>query len=369
MTETRGDAAAMPARQAWRALAVTIAATAVAMLVDGTVFEFLHAPTVYDKDLGRLLRIMGFAGTWLALALAVGLDQGSAARRCGWLLFWSPTLAGALAELLKIVVRRERPALNAGAYGFREWGERTFSGAGLAFPSSHTAVAFGGAFMLGRLFPRARWIGYLLAAGCGVTRVLARAHFVSDVVFAAGLGWLVSWALWRKWAPRVAAVTLLLALSVPATTQAQQTAPQASPQASPQAVLHLPCLEYERCALGLVASVTGITVVQGANEIPRAKLGFFLPGSSLDQVFAGDSIAQRIGRDALRQRRVGAVLSATTALTFAAAGFLALDSENSWATGALVLGAAQAAAAVRYQFKADNSLSRAVWTFNRRFAR
>lgn len=195
------------ARSAYVALAVTLAATAVATLMDRTLYTYLNAPEVYDKDFGRLLRIMGFAGTWVALALAVGRtnagDDASriAARRRGWLLFWSPMLAGAIAEILKIVVRRQRPELNDGAYGFRPWDERTWSGAGLAFPSSHTAVAFGGAAMLARLFPRARWVGYALAAGCGLTRVFARAHFLSDTVFAAGLGWLVSWMLWRKFAP------------------------------------------------------------------------------------------------------------------------------------------------------------------------
>lgn len=197
------------ARSAYVALAVTLAATAVATLMDRTLYTYLNAPEVYDKDFGRLLRIMGFAGTWVALALAVGRthagDDASriAARRRGWLLFWSPMLAGAIAEILKIVVRRQRPELNDGAYGFRPWDERTWSGAGLAFPSSHTAVAFGGAAMLARLFPRARWVGYALAAGCGLTRVFARAHFLSDTVFAAGLGWLVSWMLWRKFAPSV----------------------------------------------------------------------------------------------------------------------------------------------------------------------
>lgn len=195
------------ARQAWTALAITLAATVVALLVDRTAFELFNAPKVYDKDFGRLLRVMGFVGTWVALALAVGLSgdgtpaSRAAMRRRGWLLFWSPVLAGALAELGKILVRRERPALNDGAYGFRPWDERTWSGAGLAFPSSHAAVAFGGAFMLARLFPRAKWVGIALAAGCGITRIVARAHFVSDVVFAAGLGWLVSWFLWRSWAP------------------------------------------------------------------------------------------------------------------------------------------------------------------------
>jgi membrane-associated phospholipid phosphatase len=193
------------ARAAWMALAITIVATALATLGDTAVYERVHNPGVYDRDWGRLLRVMSFAGTWVALAVALRLHEGAdadrraLATRRAWLLLWSPALAGGVAELLKILVRRERPALHDGLYGFRPWDERTWSGAGLAFPSSHTAVAFGGAALLARLFPRARWVGYTLAAGCAVTRVLARAHFVSDVVFAAGLGWLAAWVLTRRW--------------------------------------------------------------------------------------------------------------------------------------------------------------------------
>lgn len=193
------------ARDAWIALGVTLVATALATFVDAAVYERIHNPGVYDRDWGRLLRVMGFAGTWVALAAAVRLHEGrtvahrALAVRRAWLLFWSPVLAGGLAELLKLLVRRERPALHDGLYGFRPWDERTWNGAGLSFPSSHVAVAFGGAALLARLYPRARWVGYTLAAGCAATRVLARAHFVSDVVFAAGLGWLTAWLLVRRW--------------------------------------------------------------------------------------------------------------------------------------------------------------------------
>jgi membrane-associated phospholipid phosphatase len=89
--------------------------------------------------------------------------------------------------------------VHAGEYGFRAFSERTWSTAGLALPSSHALVAFAGAAMLARLYPRARWVGYVLAAGCGVTRVLAHAHFLSDVVMAAGLGWVVAYVMTRRW--------------------------------------------------------------------------------------------------------------------------------------------------------------------------
>lgn len=195
------------ARVAWRALLITLLAFGVASLLDRWAYEHLSNPGVYDRDWGRLLRVMGFLGTWLALAIAVWLHEAGEVRlrelasRRAWLLIGSAALGGLLAEILKLLIRRERPAAHDGLYGFREFGERTWSTAGLALPSSHTLVAFAGAAMLARLYPRARWVGYTLAAGCAATRVLARAHFVSDVVLAAGLGWLVAWALARRWPP------------------------------------------------------------------------------------------------------------------------------------------------------------------------
>jgi membrane-associated phospholipid phosphatase len=190
---------------AWRALGWTALAFIAAVLLDKWVYDHVHSPKVYERDWGRLLRVMGFLGTWLALARAVALEEGAeparralAKRRAG-LLFWAAALGGLVAEVMKLLLRRERPEIHAGEYGFRAFAERTWSTAGLALPSSHALVAFAGAAMLARLYPRARWVGYALAAGCGVTRVLARAHFLSDVVLAAGLGWVVAFAMTRRW--------------------------------------------------------------------------------------------------------------------------------------------------------------------------
>jgi len=191
-------------RDLWRALGITFALFALAWVVDREVYQRVSLPTVYDKDWGRLLRIVGFLPTWIALAVGIVLAEGTElvarprARRRGWLLFWGAAGSGIAAELLKLTLRRERPGPHDGLHVFRDVAERTFSSAGLALPSSHTMVAFGGAAMLARLYPRARWVGYILAAGCGISRVLHRAHFLSDVVLAAGAGWLVA-ALIAKW--------------------------------------------------------------------------------------------------------------------------------------------------------------------------
>lgn len=371
-------------RGAWMALAITVAATAVTMFVDRTAYQWLNAPTIYDKDLGRLLRVMGFSGTWILLALAVGLHEGTNplrrawAQRRAWLLFWSPTLAGALAELLKIVVRRERPGANDGLYGFRPWDERTWSSGGLGFPSSHAAVAFGGAAMLARMFPRARWVGYGLAVGCAATRVLHRAHFVSDVVFAAGLGWLSGWLLWRFFAPEesvtapktstvsssrptgVAGIVLAVLLAAPASV--------ASAQASPGA--RAATCTYQACALNVVPRWNGLAVVRGADEAHVATLGFFIPGS-LDAAFAGVPTAEALGRRAVGTRWAAALLTDLGAAALVVGALRASgdhgtdDTARAWLVG----GAAALGVSVPLQFRADGLLSRAAWQFNAQFAR
>ncbi|MFM8517332.1 MAG: phosphatase PAP2 family protein, partial [Nevskiaceae bacterium] len=80
-------------------------------------------------------------------------------------------------------------------YAFRSFGDGPWSNRGMGMPSSHTLVAFAGAFALARLFPRARWVFYLLAAGCGLSRVMATAHYLSDTVVAASVAWGVVHAL------------------------------------------------------------------------------------------------------------------------------------------------------------------------------
>jgi membrane-associated phospholipid phosphatase len=65
-------------------------------------------------------------------------------------------------------------------------------------------VAFGAAAILARLFPRAKVVWYAAAVGCAVSRLLAHAHFLSDVVAAAIIGVAIAALLWRYGAPRLA---------------------------------------------------------------------------------------------------------------------------------------------------------------------
>ena len=102
-----------------------------------------------------------------------------------------------MAELLKLAIRRLRPSPDVFEYLFRSYTEGPLSNRGMGLPSSHVLVAFSGAAVMAKLFPQARWLWYLLAAGCAATRVLALGHFLSDTVVAALLGVAVGGGLWQ----------------------------------------------------------------------------------------------------------------------------------------------------------------------------
>jgi len=115
------------------------------------------------------------------------------------MLVGAPALAGLGAIVLKIVVRRLRPASNSDdPLRFRPFTDDFFNGSGLAFPSEHAAVGFAAAIVLSWYYPKARVIWWLWAIGCGLTRVVSRGHFVSDVygglIVAAGATWLLAGA-------------------------------------------------------------------------------------------------------------------------------------------------------------------------------
>ena len=65
-------------------------------------------------------------------------------------------------------------------------------GHNLGLPSSHAAVAFGGACMLSVYLPKLRPLLLLLALGCAYTRLITGAHFASDVFVGALLGWVIA---------------------------------------------------------------------------------------------------------------------------------------------------------------------------------
>jgi membrane-associated phospholipid phosphatase len=193
-------------RSRWiRFLIIAVVAIGCAHLLDATAWRSARLLSVNDKDWGRLLRSMGYLPTWGVIALGFWLQQHDHPRRTkyAWALVLGPALGGGVAEVLKLLIRRLRPNADVFEYVFRPFAEGPLSNRGMGMPSSHVLVAFGGAEVLARLYPRARGLWYALAAGCAATRVLAMGHFLSDVVVAAILGVLVSTLFWNRWVERM----------------------------------------------------------------------------------------------------------------------------------------------------------------------
>jgi membrane-associated phospholipid phosphatase len=183
--------------RAFRTALLAVAAIVLAHLADRWAWLHLAQPGVYDHDLGRMLRTVGYLPLWLLLAVALWLQSRNTRRAV--LLAAVPTVAGALCALVQILVRRERPGLHNGAYYFRPFTDRPFHGSEFGMPSSHAIVAFSAAWLLCRFYPRAWPIWLLFAAGCAWSRVAAQAHFLSDVTVGAVAAYFVVAVVWQKW--------------------------------------------------------------------------------------------------------------------------------------------------------------------------
>ena len=163
-----------------------------------------------NRDWEQAFRLAGFVPMWVAIGLGL-LWARSGDAGCGCVargrpltqraLAWSVPLAallsGVLAEICKGIFLRHRPSVeNGGGYVF-DWIDETRGGPGIGFASSHTAVAFGAAFLLWRYHRGVGVLALVIAAGCGAVRLLAGAHFVTDVYAAVVLAWFGSGVVWR----------------------------------------------------------------------------------------------------------------------------------------------------------------------------
>lgn len=195
---------------------ISAALLVLAHMMDRTVWLWVHDSKLSQQavwsDFWRMWRSAGYVPTWLLVVGVLLMLYRPVMQQRGWRIGWhaplmllySVLLNGLLAEVLKIMLRRQRPEAAQGLYVFREWADKPWSGGGLALPSSHATVAFAAVFMLMRLYPRAWPLWWAIGIGCGLQRVVSGAHFVSDVVAAGIIAWLGVSALWKldQWRKR-----------------------------------------------------------------------------------------------------------------------------------------------------------------------
>jgi len=205
---------APPPSRRWSAratfFAVVSACAVLAEATDRWCFHHLAVPGIYDHGWARLVRFAGYVPLWLLVGAGFLLSdwhprRGATLGRAGWrawLLVGSAAAGGLVAEGLKLLCRRERPNLTDGAHVLRPWADQPFSSAQLGLPSSEVAVAFAAAAILARLLPRAWVLWYGLAWACALTRVVSGAHFASDALVGALVGFGVGTLLWERAAPQ-----------------------------------------------------------------------------------------------------------------------------------------------------------------------
>lgn len=180
-------------------------------LLDGVLFRALYVGDdgldwLKKRDWYQLLRQVGYVPTWLIVGAAMALAGTPRVRRVGLLTAAAGALGGAAAEVLKVVLSRQRPINNGAGHGDYVWGppfellfDKHAGNHGLA--SSHAGVAFGACCLLAMAFPRAAPLFVALAAACGVGRMAAGAHFATDVFVAAGMSYALAAWLWGRFGP------------------------------------------------------------------------------------------------------------------------------------------------------------------------
>lgn len=131
-----------------------------------------------------------------------------------------------------------------------------------------------------------------------------------------------------------------------------------------------PCV-YATCALGISPRLTALDVVRGDAQARVGSLSFTWPRAALVRAFHGDAVAEQLARQSVRTRRVAATLTDIGAVLVAGAATRAalVRGDRGRSAGIAGLGAAAIAVSVPVQFAADAQLSRAVFEFNRRYAR
>ena len=92
---------------------------------------------------------------------------------------------GLVSDLVKLIVGRARPGLKRGPFHFEPL---SFSLGMTSFPSGDACAAMALATILGIYFPRSKSLFWGLGLAAGLARAARGRHFLSDVVFGAGLG-------------------------------------------------------------------------------------------------------------------------------------------------------------------------------------
>lgn len=200
------------AARTWGLVVLLVAGLAVTVPLDATIHDlaFRYLVSHEVRLLSNALTPLGTAwvtgGLLGALAVVAHRTADAALLRASLGGLAGVAAAAAATHLVKQVTCRARPGLvegwgvgpapgtveglswRAAAFGFFHWpclADSRYQ----SFPSGHAASAFAVAATLVHAAPTRRRLWLAVAASVGASRVLLNAHFVSDVLGGALLGW------------------------------------------------------------------------------------------------------------------------------------------------------------------------------------
>jgi membrane-associated phospholipid phosphatase len=155
------------------------------------------------RELEMLQQFGGVSVLLLVIIIIALLDRARVRRVLDWLLAMG--LGILLFNAMKIATGRHRPDVGLDTVWIGPLGRYDFTGAGhlarpiefwktgvfdnLSFPSTHTTHAAIAAVFLAALYPPLRWIVWPLVAITALMRVYVGAHWPSDVLVGACLGY------------------------------------------------------------------------------------------------------------------------------------------------------------------------------------
>jgi membrane-associated phospholipid phosphatase len=187
----------------WKPALGVLGATAALIVLDPLDTPWLQQSAIQDLPAVRAMneilsgRNMAIAINTVPLAFFIGglICRDSYAWQTGLLAAEAAADAEILAISMKHADRRMRPIEVGPGGDFRHTWFRTknraIDGSG-CFPSGHTAAAFAVATVFAERYERFRRLAFGLAGIIGFSRLIARAHFPSDVFFGAALGYSIS---------------------------------------------------------------------------------------------------------------------------------------------------------------------------------
>ncbi|MGC9317397.1 MAG: phosphatase PAP2 family protein [Armatimonadota bacterium] len=180
-------------------IALTLLLTAVTMVYVDPIRWPLEADVLQRPVVDGMVAVGRYLGSWELAPALLAVALIAAGHR--WRRLLLTTVVGyavqtGATEVLKQVVGRPRPRQMDAPTAFFGWSDAYHS-----FPSGHASFAFLFATIIGVYFPRIRWPAYSYAVFVSLTRVIADAHYVSDVLFGALIGILSGFLVLQWWPP------------------------------------------------------------------------------------------------------------------------------------------------------------------------